>query len=421
MNQPGILLHLASLTGLPVPVALFLYMAANVVVLSFVPAALFSGDRRDPGPAAYPRVRAPWLATLGRSPVVRAAGGLAGVVGLAAILAAGLAGRPPAPYVLWTWLWAALVPLSALAGSVWPLVNPWAAIHDAVVRVVPWRRPFTLPARAGVWPAAAAYLGFAVVALAAGPSRSALVPALLGAYTVLTLAGMACFGRDEWLTSCEAFTVLFSVVGRFGPVETARDAGGRLTEVWLRPWGTGLLQRQRAGRDRVAFLVVLLGTLAFDGLAATGPWQAVAPALGPAAVPAGLLATTAAFLMVLLLFVRLVLAAAGARRDDPGAAVAFAVTLVPIALLYHTALSWGFFLAGLHVALPVRAEAIWYVQLTLVVLGHAIAVYLANVRAGERFRSARRAMLGQYPLVVLLALYTMTSMWILAQPTTAIQ
>jgi hypothetical protein len=66
-------------------------------------------------------------------------------------------------------------------------------------------------------------------------------------------------------------------------------------------------------------------------------------------------------------------------------------------------------------AIP-RPDAVWYLQITLVVLGHADAVYLAHLRAGERFRSARRALLGQYPMVVLLVSYTMASMWILAQP-----
>jgi hypothetical protein len=281
--------------------------------------------------------------------------------------------------------------------------------------------PLTLPERAGIWPAVVAYAGLALVGLAAGPARPSLVALLAGGYTALTLAGMVCFGRDAWLTRCEAFTVLFSLVGRFGPVEVARDERGRLRDVWLRPWGTGLLQRQRGGWDWIVFVVVLLSTLAFDGLAATGPWQAVAPALGAAAVPVGLVAVAAAFLAVVALFVHLVLAIAGARRDDLRAATAFALTLVPIALLYHTAFSWGFVVGGLRAALPLRTDAIWYVQLTLVVLGHAIAVYLAHLRAGERFRSTRRAMLGQYPMVVLLVLYTMTSMWILAQPTTAVQ
>jgi hypothetical protein len=423
MSDSGLLLHVASLSGLPVPTALYLYAAANVVVLSFVPAALFTGDRRGSGAVAYPRVRADWLLGPGRSRAVRVAGGLAGVLGLGAAIAAGLAGRPPAPGSLWTWLWAALVPLAALAGNVWTPLNPWAAIHDAGARLIRGRPrpPLALPARLGIWPAVAAYLGIALVALAAGPEHPPVVAVLLLGYTALTLAGMACFGRDDWLTRCEAFTLLFSVVGRFGPVETLREPDGRLEAVWLRPWGAGLLQPPRGGRDWVAFVAVLVGTLAFDGLAATGPWRAVAPVLGPAAVPVGVLAVTAGSLAVLVGLVGVVLAIGGARRDEPNAAVGFALTLVPIALLYHTALSWGFVVAGLLAVLPLRADAIWYVQLTLVVLGHAIAVYLAHLRAGERFRTARGAMLGQYPMVVLLVLYTMTSMWILAQPTTAVQ
>src|SRR5215472_6770236 len=117
MNDAGVLLHVASLSGLPVPVALYLYTAANVVVLSFVPAALFSGDRRGSGPIVYPRVRAPWLAMLCGSRVVRVAGGAAGVLGLAAVTWAGATGTALPPYTLWTWLWAGLVPLSALAGN----------------------------------------------------------------------------------------------------------------------------------------------------------------------------------------------------------------------------------------------------------------------------------------------------------------
>jgi hypothetical protein len=421
MNDAGLSLHVFSLNGLPVPVALYLYTAANVVVLSFVPAALFSGDRPDPGPTVYPRVRAPWLLALGRSWAPRAAGGAAGVVVLAAVIAAGAAGVGLSAYVLWTWLWAALVPISALAGNVWTLVNPWAAIGAVASRAFRRAPPFTLPGRAGIWPAVAAYGGLALVALAAGPAQPRVIALMAAGYTALTLAGMACFGRDAWLTRCEAFTVLFSLVGRFAPVEPVRDENGRLQEVWLRPWGTGLLQRQRGGWDWIVFVVLLLSTLAFDGLAATGPWQAVAPAVGAAAVPLGLAAVAAAFLAVVAVFVHLVLAIAGARRDDLRAATAFALTLVPIALLYHTAFSWGVVVGGLRPVLPIRADAIWYVQLTLVVVGHAIAVYLAHLRAGERFRTARQAMLGQYPMVVLLVLYTMTSMWILAQPTTAVQ
>jgi len=47
-----------------------------------------------------------------------------------------------------------------------------------------------------------------------------------------------------------------------------------------------------------------------------------------------------------------------------------------------------------------------------------IAVYLSHMRAGERFLTAQRALLSQYPMLLLMVMYTMTSLWILAQPIT---
>lgn len=44
---------------------------------------------------------------------------------------------------------------------------------------------------------------------------------------------------------------------------------------------------------------------------------------------------------------------------------------------------------GVRYDLPI----VWYLQVVLIVLGHVIAVYLAHLRAGERFRTAQRALL----------------------------
>jgi len=62
---------------------------------------------------------------------------------------------------------------------------------------------------------------------------------------------------------------------------------------------------------------------------------------------------------------------------------------------------------------------VWYAQVILIVLGHVIAVYLSHLRAGERFRNAQRALLSQYPMLVLMVAYTVVSLSILAAPTTA--
>jgi hypothetical protein len=61
---------------------------------------------------------------------------------------------------------------------------------------------------------------------------------------------------------------------------------------------------------------------------------------------------------------------------------------------------------------------VWYAQIVLIVVGHVIAVFLAHLRAGERFQTAQRALLSQYPMLLLMVMYTMTSLWILAQPIT---
>jgi ABC-type multidrug transport system permease subunit len=65
-----------------------------------------------------------------------------------------------------------------------------------------------------------------------------------------------------------------------------------------------------------------------------------------------------------------------------------------------------------------QASTTWFAQVVLIVLGHVIAVYLAHLRAGERFRTAQRALLSQYPMLALMVIYTMTSLLILAQQTT---
>src|SRR5256885_14633540 len=77
---------------LPISLALYLYAAAGVVVVSFVMVAVFAGDRVGARAIRYPRIEVGWLTRLGRSPAPRAIGGALGVLGLAAIGLTGVAG-----------------------------------------------------------------------------------------------------------------------------------------------------------------------------------------------------------------------------------------------------------------------------------------------------------------------------------------
>jgi hypothetical protein len=444
---------------LQIPLALYLFAAAGVVVLSFVLVVLFAGDQVGAKAVAYPKLAAPFLLACARTPWPRIVGGIIGVLGLLVVIVAGFLGSKnnflnPAEYVTWIYFWAGMVILSGLAGNLWYLSNPWAAIYDLVNRVVPIRPVWKLPA-VGVWPAVIAYFSFACLELTSGMAgQPGFVAAAALVYTVITLAGMFLFGRDAWLEHCEGFTVLFDIVGRFGPVEAERDESGRIVAGYLRPWGVGLLKPMPAGWDRTIFVILMLSTLAFDGVLATRSWQDFAGALSPIWSPwgpfgfflmrtFGLVLLTVAFFLVFITFMELVVYLGRRDVDAKTTVSAFALTLVPIALVYNAAHNYSYLVVQAQAMIPLlndplakgwnlwpavagfkpsfalaQVSTVWYAQVVLIVLGHVIAVYLSHLRAGERFRTAQRALLSQYPMLLLMVMYTMTSLWILAQPIT---
>src|SRR5207245_5314637 len=98
-------------------------------------------------------------------------------------------------------------------------------------------------------------------------------------------------------------------------VETDRNESGRVRTVYLRPWGAGLLQPIQAGWDRVGFEILMLSTLAFDGVLSTPAWQDFTVALIPIwqplgqfgfffVRPLGLILLRLAFFLVLVSFLR---------------------------------------------------------------------------------------------------------------------
>jgi hypothetical protein len=443
---------------LPASLALYLYAAAGVVVISFVMIVALAADRVGDTALDYPRRRSSLLTAAARSRLPRVLGGIVGVAGLLAIVVSGIFGsqnaiRNPAEYLLFIYFWAGLVIVSGLAGNLWSLVNPWAALYDLAARFfLPFPRT-ALPEPIGIWPAVAGFFAFACLELTSGlAGRPATVAWLAVAYSLFTVAGMIVFGRTVWLRRGEAFSVLFGVIGRFSPVETEMEPEG--PAVYLRPWGVGLLKSAPSGWDWTAFIILMLSTLAFDGIIATPAWQYFSAALEPFWLPLGqlgffairtfgLLLLTCAFLLIFVAFIRLVVHLGMRDVERLPTLTAFALTLVPIALVYNAAHNYSYLVVQSQGLLPLlsdplsrgwhllpaleglkpsfylaNAALVWYAQIVLIVLGHVIAVYLAHLRAGERFRVARNVLLSQYPMLLLMVLYTMTSLWILAQPIT---
>jgi hypothetical protein len=444
---------------LPLPFAYYLFGTAATVVVSFVVVALFLG-----GP---PRARAGRRRDLLAAPLGRLAARLVDplrVVVLALFAVAILAGfagnqspyRNILPTLVWIVFWVGFAFLSAMAGNLWALINPWRTLFEAADRA--WRRLFgrTLslarpyPAVLGVWPAVLLLLAFAWIELvdprAAEPAHLA---SLAIAYSALTWAGMVVFGAAAWLRHGEVFSVVFGLLARFAPVEMERT---ERTCVWrLRAFGTGIVESPPASPSMTALVLLLLSTVLFDGLLGTPEWGRVEaaslemlPGLGENRAlvvrTAGLVAFWLIFYVLYLGVSLLMRAAAGGTRSASAVGREFVGTLVPIAIGYHVAHYLAFLLiqgqyviplisdpfghgwdlfgtAGYRVDIAVvGARFEWYTAVAAILIGHVAAVHFAHARALAFFRRRAPALRSQVPLTALMVVYTFVSLSILAQP-----
>jgi hypothetical protein len=460
---------------LPLPLEFWVTGAGATILLSFVLMGLFV--RAVPRDVDYPRLALFAVRAEQRTRGVSLLG-VARLVAVAIFLLtliAGLVGTPDpfrnfAPTMIWVIGWIGMVFVSALFGDVWALVNPLRTLflwlergYERVTgQALALERPY--PARLGLWPAVFAFVGFAWAQLVWLKRDVPADLALLAlAYALWTWLGMAWYGRAAWLRHGEVFAVAFGILARLAPVEVRvieRPHAREAIRCNLRPPAVGLLDEPVARLSGVVFVLAMLATVTFDGLLETAFWQEtthrwlLAPALAPAFAALGRvgigdtqLVNTLGLLLMPGLFLLLYVACAWAmvqvtgRRDTTVAlACRFVLTLVPIALAYDLAHNLSMLVTSGQFIIPlasdplgrewdlfgtaaykpnlllIDAATVWYFAVSAIVLGHVAAVYLAHKAALHAFGSRRAALLSQVPMVVLMMIYTMSSLWILAQP-----
>jgi hypothetical protein len=365
----------------------------------------------------------------------------------------------PLPLVVWTLWWVGLTFLTALAGNLWELLNPWRAAYRLAIAfpgLARWRTapPLPYPAWLGHWPAALLLLAFAWFELVSpAPQDPARLATAVCAYAAITLAGMILFGEERWLGGAEAFSVFFRMVAWLSPLATKpAPQTGRMELSFGLPC-RGLLGARPLPPGGAAFVLVALASVSFDGLSRTFWWLGLLgenPLEHPGrsslvgANTLGLLATAAALAGVTLAAVRLggVLAAPG-RAAEAGFGH-YVVAIVPIAFGYHFAhylptflvdaqyavralgdpFSLGWNLLGardLYVTTSflshhASVHAIWNVQVAGIVAAHVAAVFVAHVLALRRHARVRAALLSQIPMTALMIAYTIFGLWLLATP-----
>jgi hypothetical protein len=440
---------------LPIPEWLFAWGAAVVLIVSFVALAVLW-----PKPRLEPERWRPLPPGLGRaltSVPVQIVAGAVGVALLVVVVWSGLAGvQSPqanlAPTFVYVVFWLGLVPISLLFGDVFRAFNPWRAIGRAVAWVAArvarggLPAPLPYPARLGRWPAALALVAFVWLEIVAetGDTPSSIAIATL-IYSAITFLGMALYGVDAWIDRAEGFSVYFNLISRVSPLER------RGREIGVRPPLAGLAALE-ALPGTVGLLMVMIGSVSFDGLSGGPTWQSIVPTLqdffsslgiGPArtlelAFGVGLIAT------ILIVSGFYALGAAGVRsvggdRTAVGPARAFVHSLVPIAIVYAAAhyvsllliqgqaisflasdpLGEGWNLLGTATSTidyaVIGASAVWYLQVGFIVAGHVAALVLAHDRALVLYEKAGVAVRSQYWMLAVMVGFTTLALWLLSQ------
>ncbi|WP_246679604.1 hypothetical protein [Mesorhizobium sp. B2-3-5] len=387
----------------------------------------------------------------------RTAISLISFAGFSILIAAGLFGSRdplsnPLPLVVWTLLWAGVTLLQGLFGDLWSWLNPWYGAWRLVSRLFSMsdKGPWRLPRWLGRWPAVILFLAFAWFELIdPAPDDPARLAWAAGLYWLLAFLAMLVFGYREWSRGGEFLTVFFSMVARFAPVE--RDGEGRLALCWP---GAKLLTAEPLPPSGVAFLLLALSSVSFDGLSKTFFWLGLF-GVNPLEFPGrttvigsgtfGLVLTFVLLAAVFLFAVFLGQRLAGGDQRFSQAIGLLVWSIVPIALAYHVAhylaallvdgqyalaslsdpfaLGWNLFgTADMQIEAGIVAGAssawwLWNIQAGAIITGHVLAVLVAHGCAWRLHPRPARAALGQFPLTLLMIAYTVFGLWLLTTPT----
>ena len=241
------------------------------------------------------------------------------------------------------------------------------------------------------------------------------------------------------------------------PATATRTAG----EWNIRPFAIGLARHEIVTPSVFAVVLLLLAMVTFDGFSYTPAWREVwiffqdnvsglqgRDVLNPRTIAdtLGLLLFPATLLVVYLVFAYMMSRLVNGRVGTLAMAKAFVFSLVPIALAYQIAhftflllifgqrvipiisdpfgQGWSYPLFGEDIfgtgdyGAPrqfITETPLWILSVTVIIVGHVIAVYLAHHISMRMFKDRMLAIKSQYPMLVLMVLYTCVSLWIITQ------
>ena len=432
---------------LPVPLWLFVFGGAFVVFLSFLlvlPRPVAHATAADSGlhdeTSLRPRAPVRWtIAALFTAGLI-----VAGLVGSQEVA------ENIVPTFFWLLVWVG-VPISCGVVGDWtrPL-NPFAALARAFdrpglrVTLLGDEAPLRWPDWLGWWPSVAFFFTAACGELIfnGDATRPGFVAMALVVYGAVTAAGGLMFGAERWTDRGELFSVLFATWGRLGFFRFG--AQGR------RGFGGGLRASFANHPSRITFVLLLLVSVSFDGLLSTPAWKTFRTGIPLSGVPYELLETAIFGALVLVAwalfggFAVLVRRAGRLSGSNLEVLAGLLPSLLPIAFGYLVAHNAQYLVINGQLFIPLLgnpagisgfsmlpspfndsyeinpnllpSSVTWYFQVVLIVFVHIVAVVQAHQYLGRTSRTVAQARRSEWPWIAAMVGYTMTSLWLLAQP-----
>lgn len=418
---------------LPIPLYLYLLAAAATVAVSFVIRATASSTRDLPAERLL----------LGPRPTRIALSVLrwAAIAMLALTLVSGVVyteiGISFTNLSFWVAFVIGVTLLSAICGGIWQAIDPWEAIErfyriedaDAGARSAPW----------WLGPVMIYLLFWFELVSGVGFDPFWIVMVLVG-YSLFSFTARRSLGTAWGLV--DPFAILFGFASRSAPLRVG-DTG----VTYVGPL-RDLDQERAMPRALFASVFVLMASTTFDNLSETVGWFDFLRATNLDVVPDMLVDTLALGLLAVPFLGTFMAVMTVARRslDHPGSLTdlgrRFGWSLIPIGVAYvlaHNAplvitgipqlvraLSdpfmngWNLFgTADLWMGFSPSPKLVWFLEIGIIVGGHILGVLAAHRIAVRLAVEHKAAVRSEYALTALMSVYTITTLWLLAQPLVA--
>ena len=364
--------------------------------------------------------------------------------------------KNPLPMTFWIFFWIGMTVFSALFGNLWKVFSPWEAMLKILLSMkfivikkfsTEFYKPFSY------WPAVVLFSFFAWFELIhPSPMDPGTLANFVLIYIFITIFGIMFLGGNDWLHKGDPFSVYFRMVSWLSPffikknIEKDKFLNRCISVRWP---CKGLLRVETLPVSGIAFVLLVLSTVSFDGLSRTFWWLSIWD-VNPLEYPGRtsmILNNTIGLYLTFLVFsaayyiTQLMTSILNPkiRRNS-----SFVYSMIPIAFGYHFAHYLPTFIIDVQYAIISLSDPfdigwdlfgtskwivtssyltnydsvvfIWFFQVLSIVLAHVGAVVVSHLLQLESTMSKKSSFLGQIPSTFLMVGYTVFGLWLLSTP-----